>query len=61
MNERARAHRPQLDRVEVRHRGVIARIDGVLLGGEAQLLCRLRFGGAPYTWRFAICLVGRDG
>jgi hypothetical protein len=50
----ARAHWPQLSRVEVRFRGTFAYIDGRLDDGETLPLCRLRYGGSASRWGFAI-------
>jgi hypothetical protein len=56
----ARAHWPQLSRVEVRFRGSFAYIDGRLTNGETLPLCRLRYGGSASRWGFAIYRASHD-
>ena len=54
LSQRARQRWPALANVEVRFRGQFAYVDGQLPDGEAQPLCRLRYGGSASIWGFAI-------
>jgi hypothetical protein len=56
----ARAHWPQLSRVEVRFRGAFAYIDGRLDNDDVIPLCRLRYGGSASRWGFAIYRASHD-
>ena len=56
----ARAHWPQLARVDVRFRANFAYIDGHLHNGEVLTLCRLRYGGSASRWGFAIYRASHD-
>ena len=58
--EHARAHWPQLDKVQVSYRGSFAYITGVLPGGEQIPLFRLRYGGSAHSFGFAIYSPARD-
>jgi len=50
----ARAHWPQLARIEVRFRANFAYVDGRLDDGEVLPLCRLRYSGSASRWGFAL-------
>jgi hypothetical protein len=56
----ARAHWPQLSRVDVRFRANFAYVDGRLDDGEVLRLCRLRYGGSASRWGFAIYRASHD-
>src|SRR5260370_40769252 len=51
---------PQLAKVQVRYHGSFAYITGVLPGGEQIPLFRLRYGGSPHSFGFAIYSPPRD-
>jgi hypothetical protein len=65
LGQRLRAHArerwPALVRVNVRHRGAFAYIDGQLADETTLPLCRLRYGGYANQWGFAIYLASKDG
>jgi hypothetical protein len=58
--DHARAHWPQLAKVQVRCRGAFAYVTGVLKDGEQIPLCRLRYGGSAHSFGFAIYSAARD-
>jgi hypothetical protein len=51
---------PQLTKVQARYRGPFAYITGVLPGGQAIPLCRLRYGGSAHSFGFAIYSAAHD-
>jgi hypothetical protein len=61
LSSHARAHWPELARVEVHYRAGFAYVDGEIADGSTIRLCRLRYGGSAYRWGFAIYLASRDG
>jgi hypothetical protein len=65
LGQRLRAHArerwPALARVNVRHHGAFAYIDGQLADETVLPLCRLRYGGYANQWGFAIYLASKDG
>ena len=60
LNAQARAHWPQLVRLNVRFRSIFAYVDGELDDGTVEKLCRLRYGGSAHTWGFAIYRASHD-
>jgi hypothetical protein len=50
---------PQLDKVQVTYRAGFAYAAGVMPGGEAIPLFRLRYGGSAHSFGFAIYSAGR--
>ena len=50
----ATPRRPQIHRVQVRHRGSYSYIDAELSHDTTIKLCRLRYTGSAHTWGFAI-------
>ena len=60
LNAHAAARWPQLARVEVRHRGAFAYIDGRLPDGATLRLCRLRYRGSAHHWGFALYRASHD-
>jgi hypothetical protein len=56
----ARAHWPQLSRIDIRFRGAFAYIDGCLADGDIIPLCRLRYAGSASRWGFAIYRASHD-
>ncbi|GAA4387054.1 hypothetical protein [Tsukamurella soli] len=50
----ARDRWPELQRVQLRHRGGFAYVDGVTGNGQTLKLCRLRYTGSAHDWGFAI-------
>ena len=61
LSAHARERWPALVRVNVRHRGAFAYIDGQLADETTLPLCRLRYGGYANQWGFAIYLASKDG
>jgi hypothetical protein len=53
-------HWPQLEKVQVSYRGAFAYVAGVLPGGQAIPLCRLRYGGSAHSFGFAIYSAAHD-
>jgi hypothetical protein len=51
---------PQLTKVQASYRGPFAYITGVLPGGQAIPLCRLRYGGSAHSFGFAIYSAAHD-
>jgi hypothetical protein len=60
LSQRARQRWPALSRVELRHRGGFAYVDGVLPDGDVLPLCRLRYLGSAHDWGFAIYRASHD-
>jgi hypothetical protein len=60
LTARARDRWPQLNRVQVRHRGTFSYIDGLLPDGSTLKLCRLRYRGSAHHWGFAIYRASHD-
>src|SRR5215831_2959037 len=58
--DHAEKHWPQLDAVEVTCRAGFAYAAGVLPGGQAIPLFRLRYGGSAHSFGFAIYSAARD-
>ena len=58
---RQRERWPQLQDVQVRYRGNLAYVDGVIAEGETLPLCRLRYAGDATYFGFAIYLAGKEG
>jgi hypothetical protein len=56
----ARAHWPELTRVEVRFRANFAYVQGHFANGETLPLCRLRYAGSASRWGFAIYRASHD-
>jgi hypothetical protein len=56
----ARANRPQLTDLDIRHRNGFAYVSGRLAHGTTMPLFRLRYTGSVRTWGFAIYLASRD-
>ena len=51
---------PALTDVQLRYRGGVAYIDGILADGEVLRLCRLRYAGSAREWGFAIYRASHD-
>ena len=60
LNNHARAHWPQLARIDVRFRANFAYIDGRLRDGTLLKLCRLRYASSAHLWGFAIYRASHD-
>jgi hypothetical protein len=60
LDERARASRPQLEQLHVRHRGAFAYVEAELADGERVKLMRLRYTGAVGRWGFALYYASND-
>jgi hypothetical protein len=60
LNTHARAHWPELARVDLRFRANFAYVDGCHQDGTAIKLCRLRYGGSAHLWGFAIYRASHD-
>ena len=60
LNQHARQHWPQLDKVQVSYRSQFAYAAGILPGGEQIPLFRLRYGGSAHSFGFAIYSAARD-
>jgi hypothetical protein len=60
LNDHARTHWPQLDRVDVRFRTNFAYVDGRHRDGITLKLCRLRYSGSAHLWGFAIYRASHD-
>jgi hypothetical protein len=56
----AKAHWPELVRVQIRFRANFAYVEGHLADGEVLPLCRLRYGGSASRWGFALYRASND-
>jgi hypothetical protein len=60
LGERARTAWPQIDQLNVRHRGAFAYVEAELAHGERVQLMRLRYAGAASRWGLALYLASSD-